>query len=224
MSIYHTTGNIIQRAAWLPLRMSFKAFLRMECRGLKHVRNLRGNAIFASTHAHELDPLIIVSCLPFFSRHVPLVFVARERSFYAKLGWRGRLYGGLGFKLMGALEAYSGHDSLEDALPHHMGALSRGHNVCIFPMGKKHTGDDVCGAKGGVSYLSAASGVPIVPVRVSGIEHMRGSDFWRRRRKLRVTFGKPLYFHDIAGKEHHAPSRELCEQTAAVLMEKIVRL
>lgn len=90
MRTYHLTGNIIQRVAWLPLRVIFLFFLRMEFQGVDHVKKLKTNAIFAANHANEFDPLIIVSCLPFFSRHIPLVFVSRKKEFYERLGWRGK--------------------------------------------------------------------------------------------------------------------------------------
>lgn len=224
MRIYHTTGNIIQRAAWLPLRAIFSIFLRMEFRGVENLKRLKTNAIFASNHANEFDPLIIVSCLPFFSRHIPLVFVSREKSFYEKLGWRGKIYGGLFFKLMASLQAYTGLNDYKKALKHHIEALECGRNVCIFPMGKKHLDEDIHQAKGGVSFLAAASELPIVPVRVTGIEYMRDGDFWKRRRKLRVTFGEPVYFNELYGKDDTNPDKNVCERTAVTLMKRIVAL
>jgi 1-acyl-sn-glycerol-3-phosphate acyltransferase len=224
MKFYHTTGNIIQRAAWLPLRVLFSIFFRMECRGVENVKNLKTNAIFASNHANELDPLIIVSCLPFFSRHLPLVFVSREKDFYEKLGWRGKIYGGLFFKLMAALQVYTGINGYEKALKHHTQALKYGRNVCIFPMGKKHLDEDIHQTKGGVSYLAAASGLPIVPVRITGIEYMKDGDFLRRRRKLQLTFGEPVYFSELSGIDSSNPDKDLCEKAAVSLMKKIVAL
>ena len=224
MKFYHTTGNIIQRAAWLPLRAIFSIFLRMECRGVENVKNLKTNAIFASNHANEFDPLIIVSCLPFFSRHLPLVFVSREKGFYEKLGWRGKIYGGFFFKLMAALQVYTGINDYEKALKHHAQALKCGRNVCIFPMGKKHLDEDIHQAKGGVSYLSATSGLPIVPVRITGIEYMKDGDFLRRRRKLQVTFGEHVHFNELSGEDDPNPGKDLCEKTAVSLMKKIVAL
>ncbi len=224
MSIYHTTGNIIQRVAWLPLRMIFSCFLKMEIRGIDHAKKIGTNAIFAANHANEFDPLIIVSCLPFFSRHIPLIFVSREKEFYEKLGWRGKIYGGLFFKLMGALQVYTGLNDYRKALKHHIDALECGKNVCIFPMGKKHLDEDIHKAKGGVAYLAGVSGLPIVPVRITGIEYMKDGDFWGRRRKLVVTFGEAVYFKELSGSDSTNPDRNLCEQTAVTLMERIVAL
>ncbi|MEY2664421.1 MAG: 1-acyl-sn-glycerol-3-phosphate acyltransferase, 1-acyl-sn-glycerol-3-phosphate acyltransferase [Candidatus Parcubacteria bacterium] len=196
----------------------------MEFSGIENVKKLKTNAIFAANHANEFDPLIIVSCLPFFSRHLPLVFVSREREFYEKLGWKGKIYGGLFFKLMAALQVYTGLNDYEKALKHHIDALKCGRNVCIFPMGKKHLDEDIHQAKGGVSYLAASSSLPIVPVRITGIEYMKRGEFWGRRRKLVVTFGETVYFKELSGSDSANPDRNLCEQTAVTLMEKIVAL
>lgn len=224
MRIYHTTGNIIQRTAWLPLRIFFYIFLRMEFRGVENVKKIKTNAIFASNHANEFDPLVIVSCLPFLSRHLPLVFVSREKSFYEKLGWRRRIYGGLFFKLMASLQAYTGLDDYKKALKHHLEALECGRNVCIFPMGKKHLDEDIHQAKGGISFLAAISKLPVVPIRITGIEYMKDGDFWKRQRKLRVTFGEPIYFNELSGTDDTNPDKKLCEQTAVTLMERIIAL
>ena len=224
MRIYHLTGSIIQRVAWLPLRVIFSFFLRMEFKGIENVQKLKANAIFAANHANEFDPLIIVSCLPFFSRHIPLIFVSREMEFYEKLGWRGKIYGGLFFKLMGALQVYTGLNDYRNALKHHIDALECGKNVCIFPMGKKHLDEDIHQAKGGVAYLAGVSGLPIVPVRITGIEYMKDGDFWGRRRKLIVTFGDPVYFSELSEVNSTNPNKDLCEQVAVSLMEKIVAL
>jgi len=196
----------------------------MEFKGIENVQKLKTNAIFAANHANEFDPLIIVSCLPFFSRHMPLVFVSREKEFYEKLGWRGKIYGGLFFKLIAALQVYTGLHDYRKALKHHIDALECGKNVCIFPMGKKHLDEDIHQAKGGVAYLAATSGLPIVPIRITDIEYMKDGDFWKRRRKLQVTFGEPVYFRELSGSDNTNPDKDLCEQTAVSLMEKIVTL
>jgi 1-acyl-sn-glycerol-3-phosphate acyltransferase len=224
MRLYHKTGNIIQRAAWLPLRVFFLVVLCVEWRGVENVKQLKTNAIFAANHANEFDPLVIVSGLPFFSRHLPLVFVSREKSFYKKLGWRGKIYGGLFFKLMAALQAHTGLNNYQMALPDHIEALRCGCNVCIFPMGKKHLAEDIHQAKGGVAFLAATSNLPIIPVRITNSTDKTAGSFWQQRKKLQVTFGKPVYFNELSGVDSSNPDKDLCEQAAVTLMERVVRL
>jgi len=225
MKFYHTTGTIIQRTAWLPLRAIFLVFMGLEVRGLENVKQLYTSVIFAGNHANDLDPLIIVSCLPWFSKHVPLIFVSRERKFYGKLGWRKYIYGGQFFKLMGALQAYTGLNNYEKALVHHLEALECKRSVCIFPVGKKHLDTDIHGAKGGVSYLAKKTGVPIVPVRITRTENKYSQDFWKRKRKLRVTFGKPISYEELLTSVRVLGSAEKnYEKASVILMGRIVEL
>ena len=94
----------------------------------------------------------------------------------------------------------------------------------MYPVGKRHLDKDIHKAKGGVAFLAANSGLPIVPVRIVGIEYMKGNDFWKRRKRLRVTFGKPIYFKHLSGETKLNPDKGVCEQVAVSLVEKIVKL
>ena len=218
------TGSVIQRVAWLPLRAVFSLFLRLEIRGIENIREMNTQAIFACNHSHELDPLIVVACLPWRSKYLPLIFVSREKSFYAGLGWRKRIYGGLFFKLMGALQAYTGLHNYNKALVHHLEALNAGRSVCIFPMGKRHIDTNLHNAKGGVAFLGEKTSIPIIPVRITGIENMRLNDLFLRKRHLRVTFGKPVYFTELKADESNGFERSEYEAAATLLMQKIVKL
>lgn len=224
MKLYHQTGNIIQRIAWLPLRVLFAVFLNMEIRGIEHVKKLKSNIIFASNHTSEFDPLVIVSSLPFFSRHVPMIYVAREKGLYTRGGWRAKVYGGLAFKLMAALPAYTGLQNYSKALRHHVDAIEHGRSVCIFPIGKHHGDHDIHQARGGVTFLAATTNTPIIPVRITGTENMSTNDFWKRRRKLRITFGEKIHPEELLHINNNYADKDYCEQVAKELMLKIVAL
>lgn len=224
MQAYHTTGNILQRIARLPLRVFFSIFLRMESRGVDSVEKLGTNAVFVANHPTEFDPLIIVSCLPLFSRHLPLIFVSREKSFYEDLGWRGRMYGGLFFKLMGSLQAYTGLNDYRSALKHHLDALERGRNVCIFPLGKRHLDEEIYQARGGAAYLAHQSGLPVIPIRITGIENMGNGDLLKRKRILRVTFGEPIYFKNVFKEGEIEHNKKTYEEFSVSILKKIISL
>ncbi len=196
----------------------------MEMRGVEHVRDLRSNVILAANHPHEIDPLVLVAALPFAARHVPLIFVAKERKQYRHTGWRRYIYGGFFFKLLGALPASVGVCDYEKALHYHIAALQKGYSVCIFPMGRRHLTGDIEQAKGGVSFLTAHSGLPILPVRIIGLERMSYADFFLRRRKAVIVFGPPLYFTDISEARESNPNWTECERAAVRLMRKIMSL
>ena len=218
--------SFLQHLAWGPLRLSMRIFCSLKIRGVENIEGLSGNAIIASNHTCELDPLLIVACLPFFSHHLPLIFVSREKSFYGK-GWRNFVYGGTFFRMMGAYPAYVGLKNYEQALRHHLEAIKEVSTVCIFPMGKIYLSHEQAKAKGGAAFLAQRTGLPIIPVLIQGIEELTLSDFFKGKRKLTVTFGAPLYAKDIF-KDTTAivndDSRNDYEDAATVLMKKISQL
>ncbi len=189
--------GIFQRIAWVTLRLFLKTFCSLEIRGIEHVRSLDRNMIIASNHTSELDPLLIVACLPFFSRHLPLFFASREKEFYATNGWRRFVYGGTFFRTMGAYQAYVGLRNYEQALRHHLSIIRRGNTVCIFPSGKRVVRGETPVAKGGVSYLAHETGLPILPVLIQGVERMTLRQILAGERRIIVTFGAPISASDI---------------------------
>lgn len=215
---------LLQRLAWVPLRFGTSLFGTLKIKGVEHAEKIKGNMIIASNHISELDPMLIVACFPFFSRHLPLFYVSRESGFYKK-GWRTKIYGGRFFKMMGAWPAYSGLNNYEKALEHHLKIIKK-RSVCIFPMGGISL-DEGTQAKGGVSYLAQATGLPILPIRIQGLEELTFKDYFGMKRKVKVTFGEPLYAKDIFDEVDNPivnENRNDYEKAASVVMSKINQL
>lgn len=221
MELYYRTGNIIQRSAWLPLRIYFSSLGRFEVQGAEHIKSLQTNVIFASNHSSEYDPLLMAAAMPFFSRHLPLVFVANSSTHYKNFGWRGKFYGGSLFKLMAALEVYKGLYDYEDALKHHVHALRSGKNVCIFPMGKMHRLDDTSNARGGATFLAEATNVPIIPTYIGDTKTPHSSS--SNQRQLRVMFGEPITFSKLQERSDHSHPNKY-EAAAIALMQIVATL
>jgi len=216
--------SLLQRLAWVPLRLLFLLFGRLSIRGLEHVHALSGPAVFASNHVSEIDPLLLVAALPPTSPRLPLIFVSREKGFYS-VNWRRVIYGGRFFRMMGAYPAQVGIQNYEKALATHLSMLRGGTSVSIFPMGGIRPRNGVpLKARGGVAYLAHATGCPVVPVRIEGAEEMRCRDFFTRRRHMRVTFGPPLYAQDFVENPHVTETENGFEDAAVLLMQKVVSL
>lgn len=188
---------ILQRLAWGPVKLTLSLFAGLEIKGLENLERIRGNMIIASNHSNQLDPILIVASFPFFSRHLPLVFGSREKEFYAKRGWRRWVYGGLFFRLMGAHPMYGGLRDYEAALRHHLEFARCGKSVCIFPTGKRKIPNVTPRAKGGIGYLAHATMLPILPIRIQGLEDMTFLSVWKGKHKVVVTFGEPVEAKDI---------------------------
>lgn len=227
MARHGVMPGILQRLAWGPVRVALRVFARLEIRGIENLAMIRGNMIIASNHCNQLDPILIVACFPLFSRHLPLVFGSREKDFYAKSGWKRFVYGGLFFKLIGAQPMYGGLGDYEAALRHHLQFARIGKSICIFPTGKQRVPHITPKARGGVGYLAYATNLPILPIRIQGLEDMTFLSLWSGKHKVIVTFGEPLCASDIFINadfvqltEEHNPHAE----AAAVLMNKIDQL
>jgi len=190
-----------QRLIWGPLRFIMIVFCSLEVKGVHNIKNIKGKKIFASNHQSELDPLLIVACLPFLSRLFPIIYVTREKCFYMGRNWKKWqkfLYGGTFFRIIGGYQTYVGLKNYGLALRNHLETLSIGNNVGIFPTGKRvKTQDDAIKAKGGVSFLAQKSNAPIIPVLIQGLENLTFKNIFSREMKVTVTFGSPLYLKDI---------------------------
>ena len=217
---------LFQRLAWVPLRVLTSIFGSLEIRGVENAQKIKGPMVIASNHISELDPFLIVACFSFFSPHIPLFYVSREKGFYKK-GWRTKVYGGTFFRMMGAYPAYTGLNDYEQALRHHLEIIKK-RSVCIFPMGGIHLENEHAKAKGGVSYLAKTTSLPILPIRIQGLEKITFKEFFGGERKVIVTFGKPLYAKDIfpmmKKESAEGASYSECEKAATMLMEKISQL
>jgi 1-acyl-sn-glycerol-3-phosphate acyltransferase len=219
--------GLSERITWLPTRLLFNLCGSLELKGLENIKKLETNAIIASNHSDEADPVIITACMPFFSRHLPLFFVSRAKKFYGDMGWKKIIYGGTLFKMWGAYQVYEGLRDYKQSLRDHITLLQHGKNVLIFPTGKRNVQGERPKGKGGVSFLTRETGLPIVPVLIEGVERMTFRDLLFCKRKIRVTFGKPLYAQDIFKDVERAAitdERNDYEDASAVLLDKIAKL
>lgn len=222
----HLPPSLFQHSSWGPLKFLMKIFCSLEISGVEHIEGIKSNMIIASNHISELDPMLIVSCLPFSSKHIPLYFVSLEKKEYPE-GWRKLIYGGTFFRLMGAYPAYLGLKNYRESLKHHLRLISEGKNIVIFPMGKMYFESKAGKAKGGAIFLAKENNLPIIPVSIRGVERITLVDVLLRKRKLTVKFGKPIKLEDLfqeIGDITNVDERSTCEKAASVLMEKIAQL
>lgn len=217
---------LFQRLVWGPIRLIMWLFAGLEIKGVENLKRIRGNFIIASNHTNQLDPMLLVACFPFFSKHIPLMFASREKDFYAKNGWKRWVYGGTVFQLMGAHPMYGGLNNYEAALRHQLEFARKGESVCIFPTGKKRDGVTPK-AKGGVGYLLHTTNLPILPVKIAGLEGMSWFSVWTGKHKVTVTFGEPLQAKEIFMNTNFIQliqDQNPYADAAAAIMEKVEQL
>jgi glycerol-3-phosphate dehydrogenase (NAD(P)+) len=175
----------------------FRLYFRMQGISCDHIPT-EGGAIIASNHRSFLDPFIIGACAP-----RPLYFVAKKELFARP--WQAWVLNSLG-----AFPVDRGNAD-EATITTAKAILARGEIVLIFPEGTRIRPGTLGKPKRGVGRLVLETGVPVIPIAVTGTEAVRRG--WRiRPHKVRVRAGAPLRFPQV---EHASP------QSAAAVTARI---
>jgi 1-acyl-sn-glycerol-3-phosphate acyltransferase len=74
--------------------------------------------------------------------------------------------------------------------------VSEGTSILIFPEGKRSDTGAIGGFRPGVGILASRLNIPVVPVRVEGVDGvLRVGWNMARPGRVRVKFGEPLQLH-----------------------------
>ncbi len=155
-------------------------YFRFQAYGRENVP-ATGGCILTPNHVSFLDPPMVGCGL----NHRVVHFMARDTLFEAPiLGWWYRKIGTI------AIDRTKGDLA---ALRSALNGLKSGKVVCLFPEGTRSLDGELQKPKGGVGFLIAKAGVPVVPVYLDGTYKAwpKGAK-WIKPVKVRVYFGKPL--------------------------------
>lgn len=227
--------RVLQVILWPIMRLSLEVFGNIKIVGAENTRVYDGGAIFASNHASQFDPFLIPATLGLRSAHIPMHYVARECSYYDVKGFVRYLYGGILFKVFGAYPTFPGMKDYDRMLPHHIKILRSGYSVWISPEGKLNPSAKLLRGRPGAVYLLWKTGRPIIPAAIHGHWEMEFTGFFTRKFKITVTYGDPIRWEDLFGKNgevfsknHSLPQpshEELIGHTQTVMsrIEKLIQ-
>ncbi len=117
-----------------------------------------GGALLAANHLSGLDPMLMIASCP---RPVRFM-IATEQYHRRSLHWLFRLIGCIPVDRSGKPEK-----AFQEALR----ALEKGAVIGVFPQGRiRQPGEGPVALKRGVVALAHLAGVPIIPLRISGIK------------------------------------------------------
>jgi len=158
-------------------------FFTVKVIGLENVPR-SGGFIFAVNHKSYLDPMVI----GMISRR-RIRFVARDSLF------RNWLFGGF-IRALGAFPVK--RDSADiGAIKQIFNALKQEYGVLIFPEGTRVSDDGERKVQAGIGMIALKSGVPIVPVYISGSDRVLPPGAKKITRGcITVTFGPPTQYSD----------------------------
>jgi long-chain acyl-CoA synthetase len=186
-------------ATWtLPLA---RLFARAEISGLQHVRSIDGPVVFAANHQSHMDVPMILAALPGHVRARVAPAMAKEffkAHFFPKdYSWRDRFTNSLNYYLaaffFNAFPLPQREAGARQTLAYMGEITGDGWSVLIFPEGARSVTGHIKPFRGGIGMIGARLDLPVIPVRLDGIDEILavGSSFIRRGR-VRVAFGAPM--------------------------------
>lgn len=215
---------VLQTIIWIPTRILLFVFGRFQVVGFENLRGIDTShgVIFASNHASALDPILLPAGLPFLSRFMPMFYTSRERTFYhTNRWWEDVLYSTKWFRAWGAHQVYVGQNDYDIALRKHIKILRHGKSVLIFPEGGTTKDGALRPFKSGVIHLTVRTGAPIVPIVIGDTFKISFGRFFRRRHRLTLVFGEPIYPEDLLGSNVEISVGEY--RNRLVLIENVIQ-
>jgi 1-acyl-sn-glycerol-3-phosphate acyltransferase len=219
-------AQVGQRLVIFVMEILLRFFLHLEVKGKENLQYLSSNAIFALNHISELDGFKLPSALHFWSKRLPIYYVAFQHKEYEKLRtWRSKyLYQDFFLKFFGAHAVSLGERNYEKTLATHIQFLNEGKNVGLMPQGGISRGGNILEAKGGIIALVKATGKPVVPVTLTGDTDISMKDFFSRKKKVTVIFGKLISAEEILVGYEDAEPGQYAEIANERIMKKIYEL
>ena len=185
---------------------AMKLYNRYEAVGAHHVPK-EGGCIIASNHASFLDPPAVAIGVT----HREVSYMARDTLFHNKvLAWIMHKF---------AVIPISRDRGDVGALKKGIQFLKSGRCVGLFPEGTRSSTGELQEAKGGIGFLIAKAGVPVVPAFIHGTyaAYPRGAKFMHPA-KVKVVFGPPLQVEELASL---GSGKEAYEAIGALVMQRI---
>ena len=192
-------------ACWL-LKVLFSLLTRWEIRGKENVPE-EGPLLVVANHLHLADPPLLGVSL---GREA--LFMAKEELFRSSLS----------AYFVGVLGSFPVHRGRLDreAIRRAKQVLADGEALVMFPEASRSSSAQLKSAFPGSALIASRSGVPILPVGISGTEKIKGLGWILRRPRLTVNIGQPFYLPPVDGKLTRA---KLAEHTE-LIMQRIAEL
>jgi 1-acyl-sn-glycerol-3-phosphate acyltransferase len=184
----------------------FKLLTRWQVKGRENVPK-GGPVLVVANHLNFNDPPLLGVSL---GRTV--IFMAKEELFRSSLG--AYFVSGLG--------SFPVHRGKLDrqALRSSQKVLADGLALAMFPEASRSRSGKLKTAMPGSALIACRSGVPILPVGITGTEQLRGIGWLCRRPRLTVNIGQPFSLPPVEGRL----TREKLAEYTDLIMRHIAQL
>jgi long-chain acyl-CoA synthetase len=197
-----TPARALRRASlptWiLPLA---RIFASVRVSGLEHLDRLEGPAIFAANHQSHFDAPVILMSLPPRWRYRVAPAMAKEffkahfypRQFSRKAYLTNSLNYYLAALFFNAFPLPQREAGTRQTLRYIGDLVADGYSILIFPEGRRTEEGEIAPFQPGVGMIAARLQVPVVPVRLLGLDRILHHK-WKfpKRGAAEVRFGAPL--------------------------------
>ena len=181
-------------------------FLLLTSRSIEGRQNIppHGAVVFVSNHIELADSPLLWTSL---GRRV--YFMAKNELFNSKI---------IAFFMtrFGVFPVHKGRAD-RNALSKAQQVLANGQALLIYPEGMRSHSQKIKLAFHGAAFIASCSGVPIVPIGVSGTENIRGISWILRRPRIKIAVGPAFSLPPISGRRTKTRLSKLTD----VIMEHI---
>ena len=211
--------NVALSTVWLPLT---RLFVHARISGREHLASLRGPVIFAPNHQSHLDTPLILSALParyryrvavamwkeYFEAHFsPESHTRFERVMDSLLYWLVALF----FNAFPVPQTEAG---ARQSLRYIGDLISDNWSILFFPEGERTEAGEIHRFQPGIGLLAPRLGLPVVPVRLRGVEKvLHRHQWWPRPGRVAIVFGAPLY---LQGEDYVALAKQVEDAVLAL--------
>jgi long-chain acyl-CoA synthetase len=192
-----------------------RIFARVTVDGLEHLERVDGPVIFAANHQSHFDTPVILDSLPPRWRYRVAPAMAKQffdAHFFPERHTRGQWFtNSLNYYLaaffFNAFPLTQGGTGTRQTLRYMGELVADGFSILIFPEGRRTEEGDIGPFQPGVGMIASRLGVPVVPVRVRGLDqilerHARFPTVGRAR----CAFGAPML---LTGNDYAALARRV---------------
>jgi long-chain acyl-CoA synthetase len=178
-----------------------RIFASMTVTGLEHLEKIEGPVIFAANHQSHFDGPVILDSLPPRWRYRTAPAAMREffnaHYFPERYGRKAWFTNSLNYYLsslfFNAFPLTQGGAGTRQTLRYIGDLIGAGYSILIFPEGRRTEAGEIAPFLPGVGMIAARLGVPVIPVRLDGLERVlpRHARF-PTRATARCAFGAPI--------------------------------
>jgi long-chain acyl-CoA synthetase len=192
-----------------------RIFVRVRTEGLEHLRDLEPPVIFAPNHQSHFDIPTLMIALPAKWRYRIAPAMAKEffkahffpKQYSTREWFTNSLNYYLGALVFNAFPIPQREAGARQTMRYAGQLVSEGWCIVIFPEGKITDKGEIIAFQPGVGMLASRLNVPVVPVRLEGLEKVLHRT-WRfpSRGPVRVKFGPALH---LSGDDYTALAKQV---------------